>query len=158
MATQTELNNVEINQNNEQEKKKNLILFYELIKEEDLSIDLQLFLERQCKNLPKNTKINNVDLLSLSIYYGNKSCFDILLENDYDVNASLDTSQNRGMVPIFWAINTNNNYFINKLLEKENIDLFHKTPCNNNILTYLCQYNNNIDTFEKVLKILKKNQ
>lgn len=136
--------------NNELLKKK----FYDIIKNntnESLNI-----LKELCYLIDLKSKIYDTDLLTISIYCKNKISFDILIERGININEIMNYGGiNRGMTPILWALNTNDKYFIEKLLNRVELNLFCKTEYNINVITYLCEIIVDINIFETVLNKMK---
>ena len=113
-------------------------------------------LEEICYIIDLNSLIYDTDLLTISIYFKNKVSFDILMERGININYSIiNMNDNKGMTPILWALNTNNNYYINTLLERVDLNLFCITEYNINVITYLCEIIEDINIFEKILNKMK---
>lgn len=129
--------------------------FYNIIvkkREKSLAI-----LKEICYIIDLKSLIHDTDLLTISIYFKNKISFDILMERGININYSIiNMIENKGMRPILWALNTNNDYFINKLLERDELNLFFITEYNINIITHLCEIIEDINVFEKILNKMKE--
>ena len=131
--------------------------------------DLESFLVDICNKIELNSVIDGTEVFIHSIYFENKISFDIFLERGISINRSMiidDKNYYYKIIPILIALDTNNTYFINKLLDNEEIKLFNNCVrkingcCSTmNIITYLCEFTNDIGIFNNVLNkmILKSN-
>lgn len=122
------------------------------------------FLEDICYKIDLYSVIDNTEIFILSIYYENKTSFDIFLERGININKIMKINNQSFynlIIPLFVALSNNNDYFINKLIEKPEIEFFMETDYRNNnkkfkinVITYLCESITNLELFNNILNKL----
>lgn len=150
------LNNINNEESNNSVIQEQLYNFYDYISKDNNSVEIEQELKQMAYDLPLNIKVLGVDLLSITIFFQNIECFDILMSRGININTKILKGENMGMTPILWAINNNNNYMLDKLLNRVDLNLFcqniiDKNNEYSNIITQVVEYINDIEVFKKIL-------
>lgn len=123
--------------------------------------DLEPFLKDISYLIDLDSIIDGTEIFLVSIFYEDKTSFKIFLERGIDINKKMTFNCDEyydSIYPLLIALNKNNIYFIYKILDIQNLDLFlenlkkkNRIRHRINTISYLCEYTDNLSLFIKVL-------
>ncbi len=101
------------------------------------------------KQVPLDATYNNVDPLTFSIFYQNKSAFHILINRGINPNPKIY----KDIPPLLWSLEIPTDYFFRQLITRTKVNLFHiEQQFGENLLANICLKLDDIKLFRWILK------
>ena len=106
-------------------------LYTELKKDEPHEQKLKYY----AKKVPLDATYNNVDPLTFSIFYQNKTAFHILINRGINPNPKVY----KDIPPLLWSLEIPTDYFFRQMIKRTSVNLFHIEPMfGENLLANIC--------------------